>query len=158
MRRVSLTGLVALAAVAVAGCGGSHPKPSSALLTFPGLGYKPYPPHVARAVPSDAVLVVDQANAGRVAPAGLRFASDGQIGDVRWSGWGDRVTTGLGTATVRICTPDCGAGRSVRYPARMVLSGIQTCDGRRYYKRASVTLQTVKGPRPWGAFIHAPCT
>lgn len=156
-RLSTLAALAALTAASIAGCGAaasSRPKPA---LRFPNLGYRAYAPHLARGVPRNAVIVVDMTNAGRVAPTALRFASDGLLSGAHWTRWGDATTTAHGTATVRVCSPNCGGGRSVRYPATMVLSGIRTCGDRRYYERARVTLRTVKGPRPWGAFIHAPC-
>lgn len=148
-----------VAAVAVAGFAESKSSSTPRLpISFPNLGYRPYPPRLPAGLPHDAVLVVDLTNAGGIHPASLRFASDATLSGAHWTGWGAATTTGRGTATVRICTPSCGGGHDAQYPATMTLSGIRTCGAHRYYEQARVMLTTAKGPKPWGAFIRPPCS
>jgi hypothetical protein len=142
------------AALALAACGGSTPNVP---ISFPDLGYRYVPPRLPTGLPASAVVVVDITNTGSVRPAELHFASDGELTRARWADWGGALATGHGTATVRICTPSCGGGHSARYPATISLRGIKVCRGRRFYERATVTLSTAKGSRPWGAYIRAPC-
>ncbi len=155
--RIRSIAALSAAALGVAGCGGAGKSDPPIPIKFPGLGYRYQPPRLPAGLPAGAVLVVDMTNAGSVRPAGLRFASDGTLSGARWSAWGAVTTAAQGTATVRICTPNCGGGHDARYPARMVLSGIKLCGHHHYYERAQVTLTTAKGPEPWGAYIHAPC-
>jgi hypothetical protein len=148
------------AALALAGCGataGAQPSAHKPLASFPDLGYRYIAPHLPPGLSRDAVLVVDLTNTGRVAPASLRLASDTTLSSAHWSGWGAASTTGHGTATVLICSPDCGAGHYERYPATVVLSRIKACGSHRFYESGRVTLTTVKGPRPWGAVLKDPC-
>ncbi|MFZ0039730.1 MAG: hypothetical protein WAK93_00360 [Solirubrobacteraceae bacterium] len=156
--RFSLLAVAACATLlGLSACGGSS-QTSSAALKFPGLGYHYYPPHLPKGLAKNAVVVVDLTNSGRVAPAAMRFASDATLSGARWTAWGSDSTTGHGTATVRICSPNCGAGHFSRYPATMVLKGVRTCGAHRYYESARVTLTTVKGPVAWGAFVKVPCS
>lgn len=156
-RLVSIAALLATA-VGLSACGGAGKSDPPPPIKFPDLGYRYQPPRLPAGLPAGAVVVVDMTNTGSVRPAGLRFASDGTLSGARWSHWGAVTATAQGTARVRICTPNCGAGHDARYPAKMVLSGIRICGPRRYYERAQVTLATAKGPEPWGAYIHPPCS
>ncbi len=148
-----------LAALALAGCGASAGAQTSTqpLVKFPDLGYRYIPPQLPRGVSNRAVLVVDLTNTGRVQPAALRLASDTTLSGARWSGWGAPSATGHGIATIHVCSPNCGGGHDVRYPATLVLSGIKGCGAHRFYEHVRLTINTVDGPRPWGAVIQPPC-
>lgn len=148
-----------VAAIAVAGFAESKSGSSPRLpITFPDLGYHYYPPRLPTGLARNEVVVVDMTNAGSVRPPNLRFASDGTLSGAHWTDWGAATSTAHGTATVRICSPNCGGGHDARYPATMVLSGVRTCGEHRYYERARVTLTTPQGPKPWGAFIRTGCS
>jgi hypothetical protein len=147
------------AALALAGCGAGASAQTTVHLpvTFPDLGYRYIPPHLPPGVSSGTALVVDLTNVARVAPPSMQLASDSWFNGARWTGWGGRTTTGRGSATIRICNPDCGAGHDARYAATVVLSQLKTCHSHRFYESATVTLDTVEGPKPWGAVLKNPC-
>ena len=57
------------------------------------------------------------------------------------------------------CQPTCASGGSERVPARIKLSGVKTCDGRRYFERGEVLLDpkdTPSGAQP-ATYLRAPC-
>lgn len=150
--------LAACSAVALAGCGaGASAQTTSQVTTFPGLGYKYFPPNILPGVPHGTVLVVDLRNLGRVRPQTMFIDSDATFSDATWTDWGAASAIGHGTATVRICNPDCGGGPIARYPATLVLSHPRACRSYRFYESATMTLDTVDGPRPWGAYLTDPC-
>lgn len=148
-----------LAVLALAGCGAgasaqtSHRVP----IEFPDLGYRSMPPHVPNGTAPGTALVVDLTNTAQARPLAMQLASDATLSGARWTNWGDRSTTAYGTATIRICTPSCGGGRDVPYRATVVLSALKSCRGYRFYQSATVTMDTVKGPRRWPAVLRAPC-
>ena len=150
------------AALALSGCGAgasaqttsSTPKP----ITFPDLGYRYLPPHIAPGTPHGTALAVDLSNVARLRPAAMRLASDTTLSGAQWTGWGGPTATARGIATVRICNPSCGGGYNERYHATVVFSNPKACRSYRFYLSARVTLDTVKGPRPWGAFLKDPCS
>lgn len=159
-RRIRLAWLGRIAAVlALAGCGAGASAQTTPQLpvTFPNLGYRYIPPHIPRGVSPGTTLAVDLSNVARIRPPNMRLASDTVLGGASWTGWGAPTATARGTVTVRICNPDCGAGRDERYPATVVFSRLEACRSYRFYESASVTLDTVQGPRPWGAFLKDPC-
>lgn len=147
------------AALALAGCGaGAAAQTTPQVPSFPDLGYRYIPPHIPPGVPHDAALAVDLANVARMRPQAMRLASDTTLSGARWTGWGSPTAAGRGTVTVRICNPSCGGGRDQRYQATVVFSHIKSCRAYRFYESATVTLDTVEGPRGWGAFLKDPCT
>ena len=140
-------------------CGSSGPRTRSNVLAhFPHLGYHPTAPRLPAHLARDTVVAVGLTNHGYVRPSGMRLASDATLQNARWRDWGASTAEAHGTATVQICTSSCGAGHPTRYPATVRFSGIRTCGSVRYYERARLTLATVKGPRPWGAFLRVPCS
>jgi hypothetical protein len=158
--RAGLAATALVAALAAAGCGGSGSRPvtnGDGIVTFPNLGYKPRAPRLAASAAGSA-LVVGLTNAAAVRPARMQLASDAAASDLRWSRWGAATATAHGTVTVRICSPNCGGGSDRRYPATLTLSGIHRCRGHGFYERASLSLATVQGRRPWGAYVKTPCS
>jgi hypothetical protein len=92
----------------------------------------------------------------QVRPTTLYLTGDGTLTDVKvhWSSWGGRVAIGHGIADWHGCTPNCAQGTRHRDPATVRLFRIKTCNGRRYYARA--TTVTARGRRfRLGSF--APC-
>lgn len=150
------------AALTLAGCGAGAsaqttspvPKP----ITFPDLGYRYIPPHIAPGTPHGSAVAVDLTNTGRIQPQAMQLASDTTLSGAHWTGWGGPTATARGIATVRICNPSCGGGYTERYPATVVFDDLKACRSYRFYLSASVKLDTVEGPRPWGAFLKDPCS
>jgi hypothetical protein len=158
--RIALPWLARIAAaLALAGCGaGAAAQTTPQVPNFPDLGYRYVPPQIPAGVPHSTALAVDLTNVGRVRPQAMQLASDTTLSGASWTGWGAPTATARGIATVRICSPSCGGGYTERYPATVTFSGLKTCRSYRFYLSASVTLDTVKGPRPWGAFLKDPCS
>jgi hypothetical protein len=155
-----------VAALAVAGCGGSTapggggrvtPVGGSGKTSFPGLGHRNLGPRLPAHVSPGTALAVDMRNIGGVHPTYMRLASDATADGLQWSQWGAASTTAHGTATVRICTPSCGGGHNRSYPTTITLSGLKQCGSHRFYQRATMVLRTATGTKPWGAFVQAPC-
>ena len=151
-------GLLALAAVAIAGCGGSAgarpvPKP----LKVSVVPYKQAPPQLPAGHPAGALYVLDLTNIGHVQPATLAFASDGILHHLRWSSWGGSVAVAHGTAVLRSCKPDCATGPLVSYPGTVKLSGLESCDHARFYVDSSVVAETKNGPWRLASFMRNPC-
>jgi hypothetical protein len=148
------------AALALAGCGAGASAQTQVHLpvTFPNLGYRYIPPRIPPGVSSSTALVVDLTNLARVAPQSMQLASDSSLSGARWADWGAPHTTGHGTATIHVCSPNCGAGHDVRYSATVALSHLKTCGSHRFYEAATVTLDTVEGPKAWGAVVRTPCS
>lgn len=159
-RRMTVAWLARIAAaLALAGCGaGAAAQTTPQVPTFPDLGYQYIPPQIPSGVPHGTVLAVDLSNVARNRPQAMRLASDTTLSGAAWAGWGSPKATGRGTVTVRICTPSCGGGSNQRYQATVVFSNLKSCRSYRFYESAHVTLDTVKGPRGWGAFLKDPCS
>jgi hypothetical protein len=157
-RLLSAAAIACLSAT-ICGCGASAPATRTDVLAhFSDLGHRHEAPRLPAHLGRGTVVALSVTNQGYVRPTSLRLASDATFSSARWSSWGTARTTGHGTATVQICTSSCGAGHPARYRARVVFSGIRTCGATRYYEHAQITLSTVKGPRPWGAFLQVPCS
>jgi hypothetical protein len=159
-RHVTIPWLARLAAaLALAGCGaGAAAQTTPQVPTFPDLGYRYIPPQIAPGVAHGSALAVDLTNVGRIRPPAMQLASDTTLSDARWTGWGGPTAIAHGIADVRICNPSCGAGYNERYPATVQFTNVKSCRSYRFYLSATVTLDTVKGPRPWGAFLKDPCS
>lgn len=149
----------AAAALALAGCGaGASARTSPQVpVKFPNLGYRYIPPHVPAHVSANTALVVDLTNIAHVEPQSMRLASDSTFSGAHWTNWGAPTATGRGIATIRICDPNCGGGHDAHYRATVMLSGIKSCRSHRFYETARVSLDTVAGPKPWGAVLRTPC-
>jgi hypothetical protein len=159
-RRTSISWLARFgAALALAGCGaGAAAQTTPQVPNFPDLGYRYIPPHIPSGTAHGTALAVGLDNVARLEPQAMRLASDTTLDGARWTGWGTPRATGRGSVTVRICGPSCGGGRDQRYQATVVFSHIKVCRSYRFYENASVTLDTVQGPRSWGAFLKDPCS
>ncbi len=147
------------AALALAGCGaGAAAQTTPQVPNFPDLGYQYIPPQIPAGTPHGSVLAVDLTNVGRIRPQAMRLASDTVLSGASWTDWGSPTATGRGTVSVRICSPSCGGGHDAHYRATVSFSRIKSCRSYRFYEDASVTLDTVAGPRRWGAFLKDPCS
>lgn len=53
-----------------------------------------------------------------------------------WSTWGGKTARAYGTFYQRVCKPDCASGYARKFGrAKIELSRIRTCDGRRFYTK-----------------------
>ena len=142
----------------LAGCGaGAAAQTTPQVPTFPDLGYRYIPPQIPAGVAHGSALAVDLSNVGRmrprpcVSPPTPRSATRaGRVGGAErdWA----RHRDGPGPH------PSCGGGRDRHYQATVVFSHIKDCRSYRFYESATVTLNTVEGPRAWGAFLKDPCS
>jgi hypothetical protein len=89
-----------------------------------------------------------------VRPRTLETSSDGGLSGLTWSSWTDSSALGHGTFSVDDCQPDCANGHAKQVGATVRLSGVTTCDGRRYFSQASVTLEQGEPP---ATYVRAPC-
>jgi hypothetical protein len=114
---------------------------------------------VASALDSGEVGVVDLGGAVGVEPATLDTASDLTVSELRWSSWGASGATGDGLLRLPTCQPTCAAGGTEEVPARVELSGLKTCGGRRYFDHAEVSVDPRDAPsgvQP-ASYVRAPC-
>ena len=160
-----------LCAVALAGCGSaaSDERPASTpdmskygsqrevegLKTPPGPVIKP---RISSAVDAQlsggAVGVEGVGGLVGVRPKTLDTSSDGALSELTWSSWTDSAAVGRGTFSVNDCQPDCADGHPKKVGATVRLSGVTTCDGRRYFGQAEVTLEQGEPP---ASYVRAPC-
>jgi hypothetical protein len=116
---------------------------------------------VARALDDGAVAVVDPAGVAAIKPERLETSSDAGLSGVRWTRWGSDGAEGSGEFRILTCQPTCASGGSDRVPARITLSGVKTCSGRRYFERGEVLLAVKDTPSGSGAqpatYLRAPC-
>ncbi|HWK27482.1 MAG TPA: hypothetical protein VNS09_13020 [Solirubrobacter sp.] len=125
----------------------SQPRVAAPRLVPPGRA-------VARRLDAGAVGVMDPAGVVFVSPASLDIASDASLVGLRWASWGSERAVGRGTLRVLSCEPTCVSGGSRSLPARVVLSDVRVCAGRRYFGAAAVT---VEGPLRPASYVRAPC-
>jgi hypothetical protein len=50
-----------------------------------------------------------------------------RVENIRWTGWGETFSAGIGTGTLNDCTPYCAAGHFHNYPMVVIVSGKQSC-------------------------------
>ena len=114
---------------------------------------------VARALDGGAIGIVDLTGTIGIEPATLETAADATLEGVRWSSWGEGGAEGAGELRMLDCQPTCAGGGSDRVPATIKLSGVKTCDGRRYFETGEVLLDpkdTPSGEQP-ATYLRAPC-
>jgi hypothetical protein len=109
---------------------------------------------IARELDGGAIGVVDPGGVVQIEPETLDTASDVTLLSLRWASWGAEGAEGSGTARISTCQPTCATGGTVDFPARITLSGVKTCDGRRYFDRGEVRLE---GQDPPATYVRAPC-
>jgi hypothetical protein len=116
---------------------------------------------VARALDDGAVAVVDPGGIVSIKPERLETSSDASLSALRWTRWGSDGAEGSGEFRILTCQPTCASGGSDRVPARITLSGVKTCSGRRYFERGEVLLDVKDTPSGSGAqpatYLRAPC-
>jgi hypothetical protein len=155
LNRASRLGL-AIVVVTVAGCGSagtSNPTPV-------GSGAVPFraaPPRLPAKLAPGTILIVDLTDIAAARPSTVEFASNGTLERMSWTGWGGSSVTGHGTASLRICQPNCAQGHDRSYPATVTLKTPKTCFHARFYTNSTVTVQMSGRPRKLASFIRNPC-
>jgi hypothetical protein len=116
------------------------------------------PAAVARALDGGSIGVVDLAGQVGIEPRSLDTAADLTLHDVQWSSWGAGGAAGTGRLRVLTCQPTCAASGTKDVPARIALSGVKTCDGRRYFERGEVLIDPgdASSGQPT-TYLRAPC-
>jgi hypothetical protein len=109
---------------------------------------------VARALDDGEIGVVDFGGTAHVEPEALDTASDVRVERMRWSEWGADGATGSGEIQVQTCDPTCAGGATEVAPVQVTLSGVKTCDGRRYFDHGEVRLDAGTAP---ATYVRAPC-
>jgi hypothetical protein len=163
-----------LCAVALSGCGvlddtgPAAPKPPDPAVYGPSKPEKAADPTltltplvepapaVAQALDRGAIGVVDLSGIVAIEPSSLDTASDVTLAHVRWSAWGAGGAAGTGTLRMLTCQPTCASSGVKDVAARIELSGVKTCDGRRYFEHGKVLIDPVDGTEPV-TYLRAPC-
>jgi|1186.fasta_scaffold476669_2 hypothetical protein len=111
-------------------------------------------PALRGSVPAGEVGVVDVSGLVSARPEMLQTSEDASLQHLAWSSWSADGASASGEFRVLDCQPNCATGHSRKVPATVALSGVKTCDGRRYFGRAVVKLAS--GPAPT-SYVRAPC-
>lgn len=86
------------------------------------------------------MLLDDLSQHPSVEPATFEVTNDVALEGLRWSGWGAPTATGTGTLTINTCVPNCAQGRIRVLPgARLLVQGVRTDQGHRYYRQYRIT-------------------
>jgi hypothetical protein len=109
---------------------------------------------VAKALDSGAIGVVDLGGVVQIEPDTLDTASDITLVALRWTSWDRSGAHGEGTLRMPNCQPTCATGGVDELPARVELSGVKTCSGRRYFDHGEVRLDAHDPP---ATYVRAPC-
>jgi hypothetical protein len=145
------------AAMALSACGASASRPDPTPVTAIVNEHKPAPPHLPAHHAASAVFVLDLTDHATVRPATLFPSADGTLEHMQWSNWGAAVTSGHGTAVLRICTPSCVKGYIVSYPVTVTLSHPSSCFGAHFYAASSLVAETKHGPWRLISYLRNPC-
>ncbi len=114
---------------------------------------------VARELDAGAIGVVDSAGNVAVKPEALETSADSVLESVEWSRWGADGAEGSGRLRMLVCQPTCGSGRVEHVPARVTLTGVTRCDGRRYFAAGALAIDPALSPageQP-ATYVRAPC-
>jgi hypothetical protein len=130
-------------------------KPADPTLTLPHV-VKP-PPAVARALDDGAIGVVDLSGTVAIEPPSLDTASDLTLSGVHWRSWGAGGASGSGTLRILTCQPTCASSSVKDVPARIELSGVKSCSGRRYFSHGLVLIAPADAASEPVTYVRAPC-
>jgi hypothetical protein len=113
---------------------------------------------VARALDGGSIAIVSLSGQVTIEPASLDTATDLSLSDVHWSSWGAGGAAGTGRLRVLTCQPTCASSGTKDVAARISLSGVKTCDGRRYFERGEVLIdpRDAASGQP-ATYLRAPC-
>jgi hypothetical protein len=116
---------------------------------------------VARALDRGSIGVVDLSGTVGIEPPSLDTASDLTLEGVHWSAWAADGAAGAGRLRTLTCQPTCASSGTKDVPARIELSGVKTCDGRRYFERGQVLIDPKDAPSDAAeqpvTYLRAPC-
>ncbi len=65
---------------------------------------------------------------------------------VEWSRWGADGAEGSGELRMLVCQPTCASGSVEHVPARITLTGVTRCDGRRYFAAGTLAVDPALTP------------
>jgi hypothetical protein len=130
--------------------------PSSAIRVPPVVSPSP---SVAAALDAGTVGVVDLVGTVGVKPVSLDTAADLTVEGLTWTSWSASGASGSGRLRMLTCQPNCAIGGAIEVPARVVLSDVKTCDGRRYFDHAEVRIDPEDAPSGMqpASYLRAPC-
>ncbi|HEY6888949.1 MAG TPA: hypothetical protein VI300_14250 [Solirubrobacter sp.] len=164
-----------LCAVALSGCGvldetgPAAPKAPDPAVYGPSKPVKPDDPTLgvprlveppaalARRLDDGAIGVVDLSGTVGIEPSSLDTASDLTLSGVRWTSWGAGGASGAGTLRIVTCQPTCASSSVKDVPARIELSGVKSCSGRRYFARGQVQVDGADAASEPATYVRAPC-
>jgi hypothetical protein len=116
-------------------------------------------PTVARALDAGEIGVVDITGTVGVKPGSLETSDDSVLEGLEWSRWGADGAEGSGKLRMLVCQPTCASGNVEHVPARITLTGVTRCDGRRYFAAGTLAVDpalTPEGQQP-ATYVRAPC-
>jgi hypothetical protein len=122
--------------------------------TFEAPKLLPPSAEVARELEAGGIGVVDLTGRVAIEPGTLETASDATLEGLRWSDWGEAGARGTGELRLLDCQPTCSSGGTEHLAATVTLSGVKTCDGRRYFATGEVELDSGRQP---ASYLRAPC-
>jgi hypothetical protein len=96
-------------------------------------------------------VVLDCTGKPAVQPAGytVTCADDGTgLEHMHWSGWTSHQGSGAGFFYQNDCTPDCAAGKVIRYPAKVAFTGSGPVTGHPAQRRYTSLKVVFTGRRP----------
>lgn len=170
---IGVLAAAAAAAVAVAGCGAAEQKPrtrgpSEATFTVtattaagasePKPRCRPAPdqPPLARTRRDVRVAGLDEKPKTR--PRTLVVAREIKLSCLVWTSFGGATASASGIAEVLDCVPTCAQSASGQRAARVAVSDLRSCSGRRFYSRVRLEVgadDPVERPR---GYLTVPCT
>jgi hypothetical protein len=114
---------------------------------------------VAQALDDGSIGVVDPGGVVSIEPERLDTASDVSLDGLRWTSWGENGAEGSGLVRMLTCNPTCASGGFDQVPGRIRLSGVKTCDGRRYFEHGEVLIdpKAVRAGSQPATYLRAPC-
>lgn len=96
-------------------------------------------------------VVLDCAGRPAVQPAAytLTCADDGTgLEHLHWNGWTSRQASGSGFFYQHTCTPNCAAGKVIRYPVKVAFTGSSPVTGQSADRRYTSLKVVFTGKRP----------
>ena len=175
----ALTLLAALAALAIAGCGGGDEQPSpapvatiddgvseadgarpalavsEAVPTKAALAAKPSPELRTR-LDAGAVALVDVTGRMDIRPRTIEYANGGRLLEIEWVRWDDREAVGRGRSVSILCEPNCARGEELRASATIRLSKPVACPQGRFFDLGKLEVESGDTPTPT-SWLAAPC-
>lgn len=161
--------LVLAAVIAVAGCGESEqPRtrgPADATFTVPEqetVAKEPAPtcrraPRVKRSKRGRDVRVAGLDSKPKRRPRKLEVAREISLSCLVWSSFGGGSAEASGRAEVLDCVPSCAQSDTARREARLRVTKLRRCRGRRFYSKASLLLGRGEDAERAPIVVTVPC-